>query len=153
MVEQVICQPLGMKSTAQHLSPALSQRFVKVYNEAGKETAAWNFDALAPCGALKSTVNNLLTYAKANMVPNDTKLSKAFQLTHKVTFTQKDLKLGLAWHIIVVNNVEYYFHNGGTYGCSTFLAYNAEKNLAVVVLSNSGASVDAMAADLIKRIQ
>lgn len=153
MVEQIICQPLGMKSTAQHLSPALSQRFVKVYSEAGKETPAWNFDVLAPCGALKSTVNNLLTYAKANMVPNDTKLSKAFQLTHKVTFTQKDLKLGLAWHIIVVNNVEYYFHNGGTYGCSTFLAYNAEKKLAVVVLSNCGASVDAMAADLIKKIQ
>jgi CubicO group peptidase (beta-lactamase class C family) len=153
MVEQIICQPLGLKGTAQNLSPVLSQRFVKVYNESGKETSPWHFDALASCGTLKSTVNNLLTYAKANMEPGNTKLSKAFQLTHQVTYTQKDLKLGLAWHIIVINNVEYYFHNGGTYGCSSFLVFNPEKKLAVVVLSNCGASVDELGADIVKKIQ
>jgi CubicO group peptidase (beta-lactamase class C family) len=153
MVQEIICQPLGLKSTAQNLSLALTQRFVKVYNEAGQETSPWHFDALAPCGALKSTVTNLLTYAKANIEPGNTKLFKAFQLTHQVTYTQKDLKLGLGWHIIVINNVEYYFHNGGTYGCSSFLVFNPEKKLAVVVLSNCGASVDALGADIVKRIQ
>lgn len=153
MVEEIICKPLGLKSTAQNLSPALAQRFVKVYNDSGKETSPWHFDALAACGALKSTVNNLLTYAKANIEPSDTKLSKAFQLTHQVTYTQKDLKLGLAWHIIIINNIEYYFHNGDTYGCSSFLVFNPEKKLAVVILSNCGASVDELGADIVKKIQ
>jgi len=153
MVEEIICTPLGMKSTAQHLSPALKQRFVTVYNEDGKETPAWNFEALAPCGALRSTVNDLLLYAKANMMMGDTKLSKAFQLTHQVTHTQQDMKLGLGWHIIKVDGVDYIFHNGGTYGCSTFLAYNIEKKLAVVVFSNCAESVDATGGAIIKKLQ
>ena len=153
MVQHVITQPLGMQSTAQTLNFALQKRFVKVYNETGNETSPWHFDVLAPCGTLKSTVNDLLTYAKAEMTPADTKLSKAMQLTHQVTFTRLDMKLGLAWHIIVIDNVAYYFHNGSTYGCSSFLVFNPEKKLAAVVLSNCGASVDALGADIVKRIQ
>jgi CubicO group peptidase (beta-lactamase class C family) len=152
MVEDIICKPLGMQSTAQHLSPALKQRFVTVYNEDGRATPAWNFSALAPCGALRSTVNDLLIYARANMIKSDTKLSKAFELTHQVTFS-KDAKLGLGWHIIVVNNIEYYFHNGGTYGCSSYLAFNAEKNIAIVILSNSGLSTDELGTAILKKMQ
>jgi CubicO group peptidase (beta-lactamase class C family) len=152
MVEEIICTPLGMKSTAQHLTPALKQRFVTVYNEEGKATPAWNFSALAPCGALRSTVNDLLIYTKANMMKADTKLSRAFELTHQITFN-KDAKLGLAWHIIVVNNVDYIFHNGGTYGCSSFLAFNADKSIAIVVLSNAGVSTDALGSAILKKLQ
>ncbi len=49
--------------------------------------------------------------------------------------------------------MEYDFHNGGTYGCSSFLVFNPEKKLAVVVLSNCGASVDELGADIVKKIQ
>ncbi|MDB5135990.1 MAG: beta-lactamase family protein [Mucilaginibacter sp.] len=152
MVEEIICTPLGMKSTAQHLNPALKQRFVTVYNEEGKATPAWNFSALAACVALRSTVNDLLIYTKANMTKGDTKLSRAFELTHQITFN-KDAKLGLGWHIIVVNNVDYIFHNGGTYGCSSFLAFNADKNIAIVVLSNAGVNTDALGSAILKKLQ
>ena len=87
------------------------------------------------------------------MILADTKLSKALQLINQVTFTQKDLNLGLAWHIIIINNVEYYFHNGGTYGSSSFLVFNPQKKLAVIVLSNSGARVDAVGTEIVKKIQ
>ena len=136
MIEKIICAPLGMTSTVQHLSAVQKQHFVTVYNEDGKMTSPWNFNTLAACGALRSTVNDLLAYIKANIVKNSTKLSKAFVLTHQITFN-KDAKLGLAWHAIVIDGVEYYFHDGGTYGSSSFLAFNVEKNIAVVVLSNS----------------
>jgi hypothetical protein len=86
------------------------------------------------------------------MTDSSTKLSKAFELTHHITFS-KDAKLGLGWHIIVVNNIEYYFHNGGTYGCSSFLAFNTEKNIAIVVLSNAGISTDELGADILKKLQ
>ncbi|MDB5144126.1 MAG: beta-lactamase family protein, partial [Mucilaginibacter sp.] len=152
MVQEIICDPLNMQSTRQHLNQLQKQRFVKVYNEEGKETPAWNFNVLAPCGALRSTVNDMLIYAKANVTKDDTKLSKAFELTHQITF-DKGVKLGLAWHIIVVNNVEYYFHNGGTYGCSSFLAFNAEKNIAVVVLSNAQESTDELGSAVLKKLQ
>jgi CubicO group peptidase (beta-lactamase class C family) len=153
MVEEIICKPLGMSSTSQNLNTALQQRFVTVYNEEGKETTPWTFDILAPCGALHSTVTDLLTYVKAEMVPADTKLSKAMQLSHQITFTNKDLKMGLGWHIIKINGEEYFFHDGGTYGCSSFLVFNPEKKLAVVILSNSAALVQSAGADIVKRLQ
>lgn len=152
MVAELICKPLMMQSTIQHLSEAKLANFVTVYNANGSVTPAWDFNVLAPCGALHSSVNDLLTYARANMNPSTDKLGKAFVLTHQITFS-KDLKLGLAWHIIVVDGVEYYFHNGGTYGSSSFLAFNTQKNLAVVILSNAAENTDAIGTDILKKLQ
>jgi CubicO group peptidase (beta-lactamase class C family) len=152
MVEEIICAPLGMQNTIQHLSLAQKQRFVTVYNEDGEMTSPWSFNTLAPCGALRSTVNDLLLYIKANIVKSNTKLSNALVLTHQITFN-KDAKLGLAWHTIVVNGVEYYFHDGGTYGSSSFLAFNIEKDVAVVVLSNSAVNTAELGTNLIRKLQ
>ena len=151
MVNQIITRPLGMLSTAQYLNPLLSPRFVSVYNSNGQPTLAWDFDVLAPCGALRSTVNDLLRYANANMHPRADSLSKAIELTHRITFT-KDVKIGLGWHVIPVNGVSYYFHNGGTYGSNSFMAFNAEKNVAIVVLSNAYEPTDPVAAGILGRI-
>jgi CubicO group peptidase (beta-lactamase class C family) len=152
LIADVVCKPLGMYRTAQHLSAALQPRLATVYNAEGSVTPPWDFDALAACGALHSSVNDLLIYAKANMIPEENKTGKALELTHQITF-KKDAKLGLAWHIITVNGVEYIFHNGGTFGSSTFLAFNREKNLAVVVLSNCGETVDSVGINILKKLQ
>jgi len=151
MVMEVICKPLGMFSTDQYLNPLLSPRFVQVYNTYGDPTEAWDYDVLAPCGALRSTVNDLLIYAKANLHPGTDPLSKAIELTQKITFN-KDVKIGLAWHIIVVNGVNYYFHNGGTNGSSSFLAFNPEKNIAVVILSNCAESTDELGRGILEKL-
>ena len=152
MVTELICKPLSMFTTSQYLNPLLSPRFVAVYNEEGMPTPAWDFDVMAPCGALRSTVNDLLIYSGYNLHPGTNALGKAITLTHQVTFN-KDIKIGLAWHIIVVNGVNYYFHNGGTFGSSSFLAFNPEKNLAIVVLSNAAESTDAVGVGILKKVQ
>ena len=152
MVRETICKPLGMFSTDQYLNPLLTPRFVQVYNTQGQPTPPWDFDVLAACGALRSTMNDMLTYAKANLHPGTDRLSKAIRLTHYITFT-KDVKIAMAWHIITVNGTEYIFHNGGTNGSSSFLAFNAEKNIAVVVLSNAVESTDAVGTGILKKIQ
>jgi len=151
MVREIICKPLGMYSTAQFLNPLLMPRFVQVYNAGGVATPPWDFDVLAPCGALRSTLNDMLLYAKANLHPGNDKLGKAIALTHQITFT-KDVKIGMAWHMITVNGVDYVFHNGGTNGSSSFLAFNATKNVAVIVLSNAVESTDALGPGILKKI-
>ena len=105
LVMENITQPLQMSSTVQYITPLLKPRFVSVYNEDGKQTEAWDFSALAPCGSLKSTVNNLLVYAKANMVKSNTRLSKAFELTHQVTF-DKSIAHGV-YHLEINGPVNY----------------------------------------------
>jgi CubicO group peptidase (beta-lactamase class C family) len=152
MVKEVICAPLGMQNTGQHLTIGQRQRFVTVYNEDGKATSPWTFQVLAACGALRSTVEDMLLYVKANMTPSQTELSKAIDLTHQITYN-KDIKLGLGWHVIVVDGVQYYFHDGATYGCSSFMAFNMERKLGVVVLSNSAISTNDLGVNLIKKLQ
>jgi len=151
MVREVICKPLGMFSTAQYLNPLASPRFVQVYNAGGMPTPAWNFDVLAACGALRSTLSDMLLYAKANLHPGNDKLGKAIELTHHITFT-KDVKIGMAWHIITVNGVEYYYHNGITNGSNCFLAFNSTKNIAVILLSNAVESTDEVGTGILKKL-
>ncbi|WP_295666417.1 serine hydrolase [uncultured Mucilaginibacter sp.] len=152
MVKEIICKPLGMYSTGQFLNPLAMPRFVQVYNAGGMPTPPWDFDVLAPCGALRSTLNDMLLYAKANMHPGNEKLGKAIELSQHITFT-KDVKIGLAWHIITVNGVDYIFHNGGTNGSSSFMAFNTTKNVAVIVLSNAVESTDGLGTDVLKKLQ
>jgi len=152
MLTQMITQPLNMTNTAQHLSLFQKPRFVSVYNEDGAETEHWDWDALASAGSLNSSLSNLLLYAEANMAKPTTRLTKALNLTHQITYNLAP-KVGLAWHIMSVDGVDYYFHDGGTGGSSTFFAFNIEKNIAVVVLSNATESTYAVGADILKLIQ
>ena len=126
-VINIICKPLGMYNTAQYLNPLLSPRFVQVYNAGAEPTSAWDFGVLAACGALKSTLNDMLLYAKANLHPAADQLGKAIELTHHLTFS-KDVKISMAWHVITVNGVEYFYHNGITNGSNCFMAFNPVKN-------------------------
>ena len=152
LVRETICKPLDMFSTGQYLNPLLLPRFVQVYDTQGLPTPGWDFDVLAPCGALRSTMNDMLIYAKANLHPGADALSEAIQITHRITFNN-DVKIAMAWHIITINGVDYIFHNGGTNGSSSFLAFNTEKNIAVVVLSNAAESTDAVGTGILKKIQ
>jgi CubicO group peptidase (beta-lactamase class C family) len=154
LVEEIICKPLGMKTTVLRMYPMISTRLATVYNEDGKETPVWDFNGMVAHGGLKSTMDDMLLYAKANMYKNSTKLSKAFELTHQITFTGgENFKLGLGWHIIDIDGISYYYHNGATYGSSSFIAYHTAKNLAVIVLSNAVESTDIVGDDIIKKLQ
>ena len=153
LVAATITTPLGMNNTMQHIYPLARPRFAPVYNEDAQQTTPWDFDVLGSCGGLHATLDDLVLYAKTNLDDDAaTPLAKAVKLTHQVTFNN-DARLALAWHIIVVDGVSYYFHNGGTYGSSSFLAFNKEKNLAVIVLSNAAASTDALGVGIIKKLQ
>jgi CubicO group peptidase (beta-lactamase class C family) len=152
LVTEIICKPLGLKSTVQHITPGMATRFAPVYDEKAIQTPAWDFDALAACGSIRSTITDLLLYAKSNMIPANTKLSKAFELAHQVTF-KGEVPVGLGWHIITVERVNYYFHNGGTGGSRSYLAYNPEKGLAIILLSNADVSTDEAGAEILKKLQ
>lgn len=152
MVHDVICKPLGMSATSQHLNPLMTPLFTQPYNIKGEPTPAWDFDVLAACGALRSTLHDMLIYAKANLQPADDALGKAIALSHRVTFS-KDVKVAMGWHIITVNGVDYIFHNGGTNGGSSFLAFNPQKGIAVIVLSNAYESTDTVGTAIIRAIQ
>jgi CubicO group peptidase (beta-lactamase class C family) len=97
-------------------------------------------------------MNDMLLYVKANLNKGISPLDKAIDLTHQITLNN-DARIGLAWHIIVVGGVDYYFHNGGTGGSSSFLAFNKSKQLGVVILSNAAESTDPTGVNLLRKLQ
>lgn len=151
MVKQIICTPLKMDNTAQHLSAQQMARFATVYNQAGEQTPAWDFGVMGAAGALRSSVHDMLLFARANTENGASKISKALTLSHHVTYS-KVPQIGLGWHINIVGENPIYWHNGGTYGSSSFLAFVPGKNVAVVVLSNASENVDATAQDILQAL-
>ncbi len=144
-----VLAPLGMRSTAVMLSPALQARFAVGHTAVGYPTSYWDLGALEGAGCLRSTADDMLTFLAANIVPRGDRLGKAFQQMqvprHDAGAPQPgrpEMRIGLGWHIRKTADGEIVWHNGGTYGFHSFAGFDAKKRIGVVVLHNSGAIID-----------
>ena len=153
LVVEIICDPLGMNETREFIRKNDSIRFVKGYTEEGKYNSPWDFDAMAPAGAIRSTVSDMLLYANAQLGKGPAALEKDIRLTHEKTFSNGAVNTALAWHYIKPGKDEVIFHNGGTGGFRTYLAVNLEKKFAAVVLSNTAISVDELGNAIMKSLE
>lgn len=141
LVIERIANPLGMQDTREHLTESMKSRLAVGHNDELKETANWDFAALSGAGALKSTVTDMVKFIKANFVIDDSDLSKAMQLSHKLAYENEDFSIGLGWHYS--NNGETIWHNGGTGGYRAFAGFNKNTKQAVVILTNSVYNINA----------
>ena len=152
MIQEIICQPLDMKNTTEYPDPD-SQYVAKVYNQEGQETPLWTFDAFAAHGSLKSSVKDLLTYAKAHFKMPETDLEHALAYTLQFTyFNPPDTDIGLGWHMNLMGDELIYWHNGGTFGSSSYMAFSPDKKMAVIVLSNTAEPVDSVGMSILNSI-
>src|SRR5262249_62315271 len=65
LVKTRILDPLGMMSTTITLTADQRRRLATAYDETLHTVSFWDFDALAGAGALRSTADDLLTFAAA----------------------------------------------------------------------------------------
>lgn len=152
MAQEIICQPLELTNTTEYPNPD-SQYVAKAYNEKGQETPLWTFDAFAAHGSLKSSVKDLLTYAKAHFKMPETDLEYALAGTRQFTyFNPPDTDIGLAWHMNLVGDELIYWHNGATFGSSSYMAFSPDRKMAVVVLSNTAEPVDSVGLAILNSI-
>lgn len=120
-------------TTSEHLKDKL----VDGFNEDGEKVPNWDFDVLFGGGGILSTAEDLTQFVKAQFDPRNEELL----LTRKSTFTiNKEMEIGLGWHILKNKNKEdVFWHNGGTAGYSSSLAFNVQNKDAVIILSNVSA--------------
>lgn len=152
LVKNIICQPLGMTDTTILLTPEQQRYLTPGHSSNGTLTSNWNFGAMAPAGAFRSTVKDLLTFLQANLHKTDTQVSSALARSQERCFEDNPiLHIGLAWHISTLwNGQVVYWHNGGTGGYFSFIGFDQENQTGAIVLSNYGdafandASVDEM---------
>jgi len=150
LLREQLTGPLGLKSTVITPDEAQQRRFAQGHNDRKERASTWEFQALAGAGAIRSTVNDLLTYLQAQWKAPVPGLGEAFRLTRKPTFTNGQTSVGLGWHFRTGAAEPWYWHSGGTGGFVSFAGFNPTKRTAVVVLSNAQVSVDALADELTK---
>lgn len=143
-----VFHPLGMNDTllrsgASKPDPSI---LVPVYNAKGAPTLHWDFtDASAGAGAVCSTVPDMLRYLAANLEPDRHQIGEAIMEGHRQhygIFPSKGIGVGYSWMFYrEKDGSTTHWHNGGTYGSSSFIAFNRDKGRGLVILSNRGADI------------
>jgi CubicO group peptidase (beta-lactamase class C family) len=138
MVRDRITRPLGMTSTAITLSPSEKARLAVGHDAALKAVSNWDLPALEGAGALRSTGDDLLTFLAAELgyVKTPLKMAMAAQLEPRRPTGSPGLEIALGWHVFTALNGGVVWHNGGTGGYRSFMAFDPKTGAGVVVLSN-----------------
>ena len=150
LVQKYIAGPLSMDATKIKISATDSSNFAKPHDEAGNLSSYWDITGLGAAGAIRSTVSDMLKYAKANMeAPNP-----AMQLAQKATFRDRpENEIALFWQLSTNKKGQLMtWHNGGTGGFTSFCGFVKAQNVAVVLLSNSANDVTQKGIDFLKAL-
>jgi D-alanyl-D-alanine-carboxypeptidase/D-alanyl-D-alanine-endopeptidase len=143
MVRKRILAPLRMRDTAITLTHALKARLAVGHYVTGLEASNWDLPTLAGAGAFRSSVNDLLKFAGANLAGTG-RLAAALKDAQAARREagSAGMKIGLAWHISGRFDRPIVWHNGGTGGYHSFVGLDPLSGTAVVILHNSARSFD-----------
>lgn len=151
LVKEKITGPLHMLTTGNDVPVERLNDFCFGYDEKGKQTSHWNFADMSPAGGLRSTPEDMMRYLRANLDAEDS----AINTSHAPTFRSNNYNgVGMAWQLQQnLSGDELVWHNGGTYGFSSFLAFMKSRNCGILILGNCGKSVDGLAIQLLKELK
>ncbi len=138
LVEARITEPLGMKSTRIQLTPEMTARLAAGHAYGLTPTPNWDLGALVGAGALRSTTNDLLKFLAASLGYNETPLARAMASMLKNRRDTGQGEIGLGWFVEKRQGAEIVFHGGNTGGYRSFIGYDPNARVGVVVLSNTG---------------
>jgi serine-type D-Ala-D-Ala carboxypeptidase/endopeptidase len=146
LLRQQVTGPLHLTETVIAIPPALQSRFIEGHNTRYEPAHAWDLDALAGAGAIRSTAADMLTYLDAQLhpnhlsastlaLPNGKTLPAAIEQTHIIhADVGNGMHIALNW--FRHDDTGTYWHNGGTGGYSAYAAFNPQQDFAIVVLNN-----------------
>lgn len=135
---------LGMENSSCEINTTQQKWLVPGYSSKGKRAAPWqNMDFIDPAGAIKSNVEDMLKYLAANIRPEDhgmaylNELHQPIQDEFPLPGSFSSHKMGLTWiHYTSTKGNNILWHNGATGGYKSFMAFDKEREIGVVILSN-----------------
>jgi CubicO group peptidase (beta-lactamase class C family) len=155
-----ITGPLKLNDTLVRLTPEQEKRFAQGHTAQHQAARAWNLDAIAGAGAIRSTASDMLAYLEAQLHPNSVRhatestaagapsetLASALEMSQQLRADAlPGMKIGLAW--LFETKTGNYWHNGGTGGYSSYAFFNPKEDYAAVVLFNTTLGSDGSFAD------
>ncbi len=157
LIEDRIFKVLGMNSSAIAMNatgisiPENIKPILAVGHMAGNESELMFLpEAVQGAGAIYSTVNDLLKYVSSNLGLIDTKINPAMEETHSIRYPFYELQVpfpdpsgnestpyayeGLSWFSTTNLGTQVVWHNGGINGYSSFVGFNPDKQIGLVIL-------------------
>jgi CubicO group peptidase (beta-lactamase class C family) len=130
-LERDVLDPLGLSATGVGAAAVLDGRLAPGFSD-GADMPNWTFQAMAGAGAVLSTAGDLLRLIELNLADDVPPLLAA------VREEQVPGRIALGWHIEAVEGEDrIYWHNGGTGGYASFLAFRPATRTGVVILTAS----------------
>jgi CubicO group peptidase (beta-lactamase class C family) len=155
LLQQYLFAPLQMNDSWMQNTKREQKMATGYFNK--KPAAFWQFDALAGAGAIKTTATDMLRYLEAHWgVTGNKAYDEVVKTITKPSATvAANLHIGYGWHILNDAGRALYWHNGGTYGFSTFVAFEPQSRTALVLAANgfnNNSFADKMAIELMKSL-
>ena len=131
LVQQRIAAPLGMRDTFITPNTEQKSRLVDGYDETGRPQPYFPEQSQA-AGALKSSLPDMLAYARWHMAEHD----PAIRLSHQPMDRDGDYTAGLNWQLLRKDADRVVFQDGSHPGFACLMVLYPERGHAIVLLSN-----------------
>lgn len=151
-----ITAPMGLPETHIQRRPEFGDRYIQAHSSGRRPVPDWDLGPMSGAGALRSTAHDLLEFAHQNLVPGESTKPKALVIAQQPRAkANRWVQLGLGWHLSPLRATPHtvLWHNGVTAGSTSYLGLLPELEAAIVVLSNSGRTVDALGVRLLFGIE
>lgn len=133
LLKKYISKPFRLKYTS--LKTATSQPFATGYFNS-QNALYWDMYALNGAGGIKSNTSEMLSYLNYLLMQSSNPIITS--ITTPTATINKQIKVAKGWHLLSSKEqTNIIWHNGGTYGFSTFCAFNIESGKAVFLAINA----------------
>jgi serine-type D-Ala-D-Ala carboxypeptidase/endopeptidase len=154
LLQTRIIAPLKLKNTDITVSPELRTRLAVGHNAvlqpAPPFSAVAGYALMPAAGGLVSTTNDLLTLLGAFMGLERSPLASSMSLMLDTRRPAGGVEQALGWMVMGKGDTALFFHDGGSFGYSSSMAWDARNRMGVVVLSNQVTGVGDIARHLLR---
>lgn len=143
LVPATLFSALEMNDSYFEVPTPMQDRFLQGHVRLGDEIqpySHWDLfgTAINPAGGLRSTITDMVKYARAQLAPESSTLKDAIELSHKPLFKIPDAPMQMGMNWILIPGQDLIWHNGSTIGFNSILIISKKQNLAVVAMTNTG---------------
>lgn len=150
LVKEKIFRPAGMHHSFVHSGHAPAKWKMTGYGESGEEVSYFDFDAMAPAGSVVSCLPDMIKFLR---FMSDTANAVCRRMMQKSLSNQR-FNIGMGWFIQPSPGKNtLIWHNGATYGFTSFAGFIPEKGISLVLLNNQAAVCDKPALDILKILE
>jgi CubicO group peptidase (beta-lactamase class C family) len=152
LVRERILSPLGMEKSGIELTDEMRRWMAQGHDERGNPVPRWDSGVLAGAGGLESDMRDMLRFLEANVGAPQSVLEEAMRDAHMARPVGEpgavpgsgasSPAIGLNWLTVPAGDSVIVWHNGATGGFRSFIGFDPSRDIGVVVLTNSGQSVD-----------